>query len=82
MYGASANVTLDCNHEFHAICMDTWKARSNTCPLCRAVLKDNEDFIPVEDFPDESGWNDEFNYNWQMWRRNGDAVHIRYFYNE
>lgn len=27
--------TLDCGHVFHARCLDRWKRRSSTCPMCR-----------------------------------------------
>ncbi len=26
---------LDCGHTFHTLCLDRWKKRSSTCPLCR-----------------------------------------------
>lgn len=26
---------LGCNHVFHKQCLDRWKRRTNTCPLCR-----------------------------------------------
>ena len=45
--GAGANITLDCNHEFHKICMDTWKAKSNACPLCRAAIE-SPDFPMID----------------------------------
>jgi hypothetical protein len=28
--------TLGCSHTFHKNCLDRWKRRSNTCPVCRA----------------------------------------------
>lgn len=28
--------TLDCSHTFHTRCLERWKHRSNTCPICRA----------------------------------------------
>lgn len=28
--------TLECNHTFHTRCLDRWKRRSHTCPMCRA----------------------------------------------
>lgn len=28
--------TLDCGHMFHTRCIDRWKRRSHTCPMCRA----------------------------------------------
>lgn len=27
---------LDCGHTFHLNCIDRWKRRSHTCPMCRA----------------------------------------------
>ena len=27
---------LDCNHTFHINCLERWKRRSHTCPMCRA----------------------------------------------
>lgn len=27
---------LDCNHTFHTHCLERWKRRSHTCPMCRA----------------------------------------------
>lgn len=27
---------LDCGHKFHSRCIDRWKRRSSTCPMCRA----------------------------------------------
>lgn len=27
---------LDCGHTFHSSCIDRWKRRSHTCPMCRA----------------------------------------------
>ena len=36
---ASMNETnsrvLDCGHKFHTRCLDRWKRRSHTCPMCR-----------------------------------------------
>jgi hypothetical protein len=28
--------TLGCSHRFHKSCLERWKLRSNTCPVCRA----------------------------------------------
>ena len=28
--------TLDCSHSFCTECIDQWKSKANTCPLCRA----------------------------------------------
>lgn len=27
--------TLDCQHTFHTRCLDRWKQRARTCPVCR-----------------------------------------------
>jgi hypothetical protein len=27
---------LDCGHTFHTRCIDRWKRRNSTCPMCRA----------------------------------------------
>lgn len=27
---------LDCSHTFHTNCLERWKRRSHTCPMCRA----------------------------------------------
>ena len=31
-----ASRTLDCGHVFHKTCLERWKIRSSTCPMCRA----------------------------------------------
>ena len=52
-----------CKHSFHRNCMIEWKKRSNTCPLCRAVigtpptpptsLIDREQLLTIiNDYPD------------------------------
>jgi hypothetical protein len=35
-------VTTPCNHVFHKACLDEWKKRSDTCPLCRQALRSQE----------------------------------------
>ena len=27
--------TLECGHKFHSRCLERWKRRSSTCPMCR-----------------------------------------------
>ena len=29
--------TTECNHKFHASCIDSWLIDHNTCPMCRKV---------------------------------------------
>lgn len=33
---SEGGLVLECRHIFHFTCMETWMARSPTCPLCRA----------------------------------------------
>ena len=30
--------TTPCNHKFHEECIDKWKERNNTCPICREKI--------------------------------------------
>lgn len=32
--------TTPCNHKFHEECIDKWKERNNTCPICREKICD------------------------------------------
>jgi len=32
--------TLECGHVFHGKCIDRWKTRSCTCPLCRKAFEE------------------------------------------
>uniref|UniRef100_A0A0G4FH74 RING-type domain-containing protein n=1 Tax=Chromera velia CCMP2878 TaxID=1169474 RepID=A0A0G4FH74_9ALVE len=32
-------VTLGCGHSFHSHCVDTWKKREKSCPLCKDSIK-------------------------------------------
>ncbi len=40
---------LDCNHEFHLKCINTWEEVSNKCPLCNATIntvnQQNQDIL-------------------------------------
>jgi len=31
-------VTLQCNHNFHEICIQEWRSENNSCPLCRVEI--------------------------------------------
>jgi len=39
--------TLDCSHTFHTRCLDRWKQRSNTCPICRAPFDEPKYTIKI-----------------------------------
>lgn len=30
---------LNCNHKYHSMCISSWMLKSNTCPICRQVIK-------------------------------------------
>ena len=54
----SDSINLQCNHNFHIICIDKWKSKENTCPICRKPI-DEVDF--VSDESESSSENDESN---------------------
>ena len=31
--------TYECNHTFHLKCLNSWVIKSQTCPICRQMLK-------------------------------------------
>ena len=33
-----------CNHKYHIICIDEWKKKYNTCPLCREIIINKEPY--------------------------------------
>ena len=33
---------LNCNHDFHANCVNRWLRSNDTCPLCRAPQREEE----------------------------------------
>ncbi len=42
---------LECNHNFHDNCIDTWTLYKNNCPLCRNIIKNvkiNYDFNIID----------------------------------
>lgn len=30
----------NCGHKFHTECLEKWKSKKNTCPICRKPLED------------------------------------------
>mmetsp|Transcript_85907 Transcript_85907/g.246598 ORF Transcript_85907/g.246598 Transcript_85907/m.246598 type:complete len:117 (+) Transcript_85907:208-558(+) len=40
--GAGQVVRTLCGHHFHAACLHEWSARTRSCPLCKAGLKDGQ----------------------------------------
>lgn len=32
---------LQCKHQFHKVCINLWKKTADTCPYCRAIIKDD-----------------------------------------
>ena len=34
----NGRTVTQCGHVFHKVCLDTWKTRTSTCPMCRNVL--------------------------------------------
>ena len=54
---------LPCAHEFHQRCIELWKERANTCPLCRRNISE----ICLES--EEINWDqwDTEEINWDQW---------------
>ena len=48
-------VKLSCGHKFHKNCIDQWRAKNATCPLCRAETALPAFDMGVETFVDFSG---------------------------
>ena len=44
--------TTHCGHRFHTKCLDTWKQKNKTCPMCREDLDFGEDMFGMQDLPD------------------------------
>ena len=47
---ADETSTLKCGHAYHATCIYKWLDQANTCPVCRASVRDRT--IDVEHDPD------------------------------
>ncbi len=43
MIDLGAKKTLNCDHDFHTSCINTWLTDNDTCPLCRAVQGETEE---------------------------------------
>ena len=42
-------IGCNCNTVYHYICLDTWLKRSSTCPMCRKIVKVDDDKIEWRD---------------------------------
>ena len=49
----------ECNHRFHHICLQRWFERSNSCPLCRHLLR-NQPIEEIEEGEIDDGIDDGF----------------------
>lgn len=43
---------LDCGHTFHSGCLERWKRRSHTCPMCRAPFDQPRYKVKISIEPD------------------------------
>merc|ERR1712098_306576 len=58
--GDSAVSLTSCCHRYHQLCIDTWVATKNSCPLCRKPVVDGlEDEINsyVSEGEESDGWD-------------------------
>lgn len=50
------NITLVCQHTFHALCFQTWEKIHSKCPLCRVQIKEKKKQVPIRNsqiFPND-----------------------------
>lgn len=40
-------ISLPCTHTFHTKCIDKWKNKNNTCPMCRALISSDVNIKPI-----------------------------------
>lgn len=40
-------ISLPCEHIFHTKCISKWKNKNNTCPMCRAVISNDDHIRPI-----------------------------------
>ena len=41
-----------CGHVFHADCLQGWKSKNSTCPMCRECIETSQKESPVSPFLD------------------------------
>jgi len=47
-------VVTACKHSFHSRCLESWRIRANSCPVCRATIDETKTVI--KDYDNNSGW--------------------------
>lgn len=52
--GAPALFRLRCGHTYHAECLNGWLDRRGTCPLCRADVGDNREWVELRGLAEEA----------------------------
>ena len=45
-------ITTTCNHKFHTKCLNSWKERKKSCPMCRENLDFGSDMLGMQDISD------------------------------
>jgi hypothetical protein len=53
---------LDCKHNFHTNCIEEWIKTSNTCPICRNVVKKEDHIIIPQQVPVQNNHRREEEY--------------------
>jgi hypothetical protein len=74
--GTLRNITtLRCNHNFHKSCIDRWKVRKNTCPVCRKRIRTNHRTNPRTNRSNYSSYSP---YGSSSSSRHHRSTHSRY----